>query len=410
VESRWLPSDMENSWEELESLVERHPRIVVGYGSRACLGGLGHAVAATLTTLQEMGASLSAMGPGYAEPWSLPGGVPESVKWSESPDLRPSSIARRLWLRWRVGRLVLLHDQRLGAWIANRMAPSSTDMLYTFTQIGLESIQRAHEFGIPVVLENPNGHVRNFQDVYAREASRLFGIRYTGHPHRRMVERVEEEYRLADKIRVYSEWAKNNLMEFGIPADKVWVLPHPIDITRFHPTSSRPPAEGPLRLCFVGSLCLRKGFWYLLRAMRLLGPQATSLEIVGATGGRHSARLFEEERRGLHVTDAPGDPRGAYQQAEVFVAPTLEDGFGFVVAEAMASGLPVIVTDACGAKDWVVPGRSGWIVPAGDVEALASAIEEAYAARPVLAEMGRFARQDVLERVEECSRSRKKVG
>jgi hypothetical protein len=49
-------------------------------------------------------------------------------------------------------------------------------------------------------------------------------------------------------------------------------------------------------------------------------------------------------------------------------------------------------------------------VPAGDVKALASAIEEAYAARPVLAEMGRFARQDALERVEECFRSRKKVG
>jgi glycosyltransferase involved in cell wall biosynthesis len=96
---------------------------------------------------------------------------------------------------------------------------------------------------------------------------------------------------------------------------------------------------------------------------------------------------------------APGDPQPAYQDAEVFVLPSLEDGFGYVVAEAMASGLPVVVTDQCGAAEWVTPERNGWIVPTRSPEAIANALRHALAQRGDLDEMGRAARSAVVERM-----------
>jgi glycosyltransferase involved in cell wall biosynthesis len=126
--------------------------------------------------------------------------------------------------------------------------------------------------------------------------------------------------------------------------------------------------------------------------MRALGPRHVSLEIVGATGDRHSARLFADECKGLMVTCAPGDPLPAYRRADVFVLPSLEDGFGLVVGEAMACGLPVIVSSECGASECVDTDVDGWVVQAGQVESLAEALETAIRRRQDLPAMGRQAR------------------
>jgi glycosyltransferase involved in cell wall biosynthesis len=95
---------------------------------------------------------------------------------------------------------------------------------------------------------------------------------------------------------------------------------------------------------------------------------------------------------------APGDPVPSYRSADLFVFPSLEDGFGYVVAEAMACGLPVIVTDACGAAEWVTPD-AGWIVPARSTEALANALDAARGQRARLSEMGAAARQTIIRRM-----------
>jgi glycosyltransferase involved in cell wall biosynthesis len=138
-------------------------------------------------------------------------------------------------------------------------------------------------------------------------------------------------------------------------------------------------------------LDLRKGFVYLLRAGRIAGPTKFRFEFVGATGDRGSKALLARERVGLDVIVKPGDPVMAYHRAELFVLPSLEDGFGFVVAEAMSCGVPVVVTDQCGAAEWVRPGESGWVIPAGDEEALAAVLGEALARRNRLVDMGRAA-------------------
>jgi glycosyltransferase involved in cell wall biosynthesis len=179
-----------------------------------------------------------------------------------------------------------------------------------------------------------------------------------------------------------------------------------VNLDRFAPAPAPRAAAGPLRVCYVGTLDLRKGFVYLLRAARMLGADHVALEMVEATGDRGSKALLARERVGLNLTVRPGDPAPAYQRAEVFVLPSLEDGFGFVTAEAMASGLPVIVTDQCGSAEWVRPGDSGWVVRAGDAGALAAALDAALARRSKLGEMGRVARASI-EQLDPASMARR---
>lgn len=210
-----------------------------------------------------------------------------------------------------------------------------------------------------------------------------------------MVDRVEREYKLAQRIRVSSEWSKRSMIEGGVSGEKITAIGQPIDLNRFKAALRKPFAEGPLRICFVGSLDLRKGFVYLLRAIRAVGSERVELRIVGATGDRWCRRLFENEGRDLNLRCVPGDPVPTYHWAELLVLPTLEDGFGFVVPEAMVTGLPVIVTEACGAAELVRPGSTGWIVSSANVAELTTAIAEALARRIELSGMGSMAHTEV---------------
>lgn len=371
--------------------------VAVVYGLKAGLGGLGVQSANALAGLATGNAPVHAFGPGRVREWPLPGEVP-AVNWHESPVFVPPWAARYTWLRWRTGRLQFQHNRRLGSWAAVQVERLQPEHCYVFTQVGLETLKWARRAGIPTVLESPNGHIRDFRAVYETESLRWCGMRYWGHPSLAMLERVEEEYHLADRIRVSSEWAKASIAARGVPANKIYVFQQPLNLLRFYPRANNVASDGPLRVCYVGSLDLRKGFPYLLRAIRLMGADRVSLEIMGATGDRCCRRLFARERVGLRFKCHPGDPIPAYHAAEIFVLPTLEDGSPFAAAEAMACGLPVIVTENCGAAEWVRPGHTGWIVPAKNAEALAGALEDALRRRKDLAIMGQLARTDVERR------------
>jgi glycosyltransferase involved in cell wall biosynthesis len=268
---------------------------------------------------------------------------------------------------------------------------------YAFTGVALDAFEHVEQRGLPRVLDSPNGHIRAFREVIDREARDLLRTSDLGHPTRHMVERIEREYALATKVRVASHLAKRSLVAGGVTDEKIHVSDLEVDIERFSPSPSKSDSK-EFRVCYAGSVDLRKGVVYLLRAIRKLGPGVT-LRIVGATGSRAVRTLFDAESAGLRVTMSPGDPVPAYRAADVFALPSLEDGFGYVAAEAMACGLPVIVTDACGASEWVTADETGWIVPARSTEGLATALETARSRKGRLREMGEEARHSIVTRM-----------
>jgi glycosyltransferase involved in cell wall biosynthesis len=367
--------------------------LAVVYGTAIGVGGLGLQVGNAIAELAGQARKVVAIGPGLA-PAALPARTVERVDWRTSPVVLPDSASRHTWLRWLIGRRQYLHDTRLGKWAAGQVAEARPELCYCFTQVALETLRWANAAGVRCVVESPNGHLRNFREVYVRETRRWGGHRYLGHPTEPMVRRVEEEYARADVIRVSSDWAKQTFIDQGLAADRVVVVPQSPVALEVAATGARATGDGPLRVCFVGSLDLRKGFVYLLRAVRRVGASRLSLTLVGGTVDRHTRRLLAREVAGLDVRVAPGDPSPAYRDAELFVLPTLEDGSPFVVFEAMAAGLPLVVTDQCGNYPLIRPGESGWVVPAGDDGALAAALADAVAHRADLAVMGARARAD----------------
>lgn len=318
-----------------------------------------------------------------------------AVTWINSPSVIPSWVRRYTWLRWRHGLLTEMGDRRLGVWAAQELARLRPHSCYLFTQVALESLSWCRREGVPSSLDNPNGHIRNFHEIVERESERWFGKKSREHPSAGTVERVEEEYRMADRIRVYSEWGKACMQRYGVPAEKLHVLRQTVNLERFRPAPARASGDGPLRVCYVGSLDLRKGFVYLLQAIRALGHRHVKLRMVGATGDRECARLLARERAGLDIEVMPGESVPLYQNSELLVIPTLEDGLPFVLVEGLACGLPVIVTREAGAAECVREGESGWVIPPADTAALATALEQALAHRRDLWDMGQLARADV---------------
>jgi glycosyltransferase involved in cell wall biosynthesis len=364
--------------------------VAVVYGARAGLGGLGLQSLNAVTDVAAVAGRVLAVGPGPAAGVTAGG----CIDWHDLPPMVSPFVRRWSWLRWQAGRLQQLADGRLGKAAAERVARARPACCYCFTQVALETLRWANRAGVPAVLESPNGHLRDFRAVYVREATRLGAGVYRGHPSEAMVERVEEEYARADRIRVSSEWARASLVAGGVPADKVVVVPQRPSARGFSPPTGRLPPAGSLRVCFVGTLDLRKGFTYLLRAARRWGAGRVALRLVGGTVDRPTRRLLERERAGLDVTVAPGEPLPHLHWAELFVLPTLEDGSPFAVVEAMAAGVPLVVTDACGNASLVRPGETGWVVPAGDEDALVAALSQAFTRRAELAGMGAAARTD----------------
>jgi glycosyltransferase involved in cell wall biosynthesis len=364
-------------------------RVALVYPVPLSPGGLAVQSANVVAALLDPRVDLVAVGPGViAWPRRAPRREPA---WCEVRVARPRWSSWR-WLRSFTGAAQWTYDVRLGRAAAKRLDRLRPEAVYAFTQVGLESLEWARAHRIPTILESPNGHIRHFRSIYVNEHDAWCQGAYRGHPSPDMVQRVEQEYTLADRIRVSSEWARESLTAGGVAPGKISVLQQPVDLETYQPPASRAAGDGPLRVVFVGTLDLRKGFVYLLDAVRATG-RAVSLDIVGATVDRCTRQLLAAHSDGLDVTVRSGDPRPAYHRAELAVVPSLEDGSPFAAAEAMSCGLTLVTTDCCGAREWVQPGVTGWVVEGRSADAIARALDEALAGRDRLAAMGAAARR-----------------
>jgi glycosyltransferase involved in cell wall biosynthesis len=195
---------------------------------------------------------------------------------------------------------------------------------------------------------------------------------------------------------VSSTWAAASTAREIVQSAKIVVVDQPIDLERFHPPPAR-QSSATFNVVMVGSLDVRKGVLHLLRAARRV-RSPLRLTLVGGTGNRQMKLALRRESKGLEMVLAPGNPVPAYHSADISVLPSIEDGFGFVVAEAMACGLATIVTDQSGSAEWVREANAGWVIPAGQDAAIADVLEEACAKRAELGAMGASARRYVEQR------------
>ena len=132
------------------------------------------------------------------------------------------------------------------------------------------------------------------------------------------------------------------------------------------PTPLKPDGE-PLRVLFLGQVNLRKGIPYLLEAARLI--KNIQVEIAGPIAIADQFVVKAPPNVRFHGAVTRDRVREFYREADVFVLPTISDGFALTQIEAMAHGLPVITTPHCGQV--VTDGLDGFVIPARDSAALA---------------------------------------
>src|SRR5579884_1201710 len=224
----------------------RSRRVALVYGVPVGAGGLGVQIASAIQGLAIEGVELHLFGPGRTGRWPFPG-PPPAAHWHPAPPLIARWRAQFTWLRWWSGRLMLANSRRIGRWAADEIGKIAPDCCYVFTHVGLETLRRARAAGIPTVLDSPNGHIRNFRRVIDN-AARPYRARFRGHPNHKMIERVEAEYRLADRIRVSSRWSRDSLAAGGVEGREIGVFEQPVNLERFCPAAAWPAQSGPLRV------------------------------------------------------------------------------------------------------------------------------------------------------------------
>ena len=186
--------------------------------------------------------------------------------------------------------------------------------------------------------------------------------------------RREDEWAVADLVMVNSEWTKAALIRQGVPADKIVIVPLAYEAPLVESRRSRVEnSRRTLRVLFLGQVILRKGIQYLIEAAKLLKDEAIHFDIVGPVGISDKAVASAPSNMTFHGPVGRDRTQRFYQEADLFVLPTLSDGFAITQLEAMAHGLPVIATPNCG--EVVTDGVDGLIVPASDSNALAEAFQ-----------------------------------
>jgi len=185
------------------------------------------------------------------------------------------------------------------------------------------------------------------------------------------------EYELADIIYVNSEYTRSSFIEAGFAEWKLKRYNLKVS-TRFNRPREIPDDE-VFRIVYVGAISVGKGVPVLLEAFSRMKARDIRLYLVGGWSSRAMKTYMQQwMARDRRITAAPGDPLPLYLTADVCVHPTYEDGFAYAPAEAMACGLPVIVTEDTGMKELITEGEDGFIVPTGDVGALVDRLEFLY--------------------------------
>ncbi len=210
-------------------------------------------------------------------------------------------------------------------------------------------------------------------------------------------QRLCEEPQLAAHTLVASSFTKQTLVEHGIAPEAVTVIPYGVDCARFSPGPRRGKLDGPLELLFVGRINQRKGIRYLLDALRLLrasaGPGEVHLTICGRVVDSLAVFQGFEDQVTIRPSVSAEALIEAYRAADLFVFPSVGEGFGQVLLESLACGLPVLSTTRTAAPDLIREGVEGWVVEPGRAEPLAEHIAWALRHREALHAMREPARR-----------------
>jgi glycosyltransferase involved in cell wall biosynthesis len=251
------------------------------------------------------------------------------------------------------------------------------DVVYAYEDGALHSFTEAKKLDVCCFYDLPIGYWRSARRLLEEERTQkpAWANTITGfNDSAKKLEKKDAELALADHIIVASSFTKQTLNEYPGVLAPITVIPYgfpPVVTGRIYTNAE----NRSLKLLFVGSLSQRKGIANLLEAVALLGD-AVCLTIVGHKAVEDCQPLNDGLKRHHYIPSLPHDSiLQLMQEHDVFVFPSLFEGFGLVITEAMSQGTPVITTNRTAGADLIVHGENGWLVEAGSTHALRESIE-----------------------------------
>ncbi len=256
----------------------------------------------------------------------------------------------------------------------------------------LHSIRRAKALGMKTVIERGSSHMLTQLELL-REEYELQGCSLPSY-HHGVTNKELQEYEEADYVCIPSLFVKRTFLERGVPEEKLIHNPYGVDLTHFHPI---PKEDNIFRVIYCGALSIQKGISYLLKAFYNLKLPHAELWLIGSPQQETLALFKKYELANIlrKGTFPEFELHKLYSQGSVFCMPSIQDGFGMVLCQAAACGLPLISTTNTGGEDLIEDGKDGYIVPIRDVDALKEKILYLYENQEFCLEMGHAARKKV---------------
>jgi glycosyltransferase involved in cell wall biosynthesis len=191
------------------------------------------------------------------------------------------------------------------------------------------------------------------------------------------LEHLNEESVLADQIIVASSYSKQTLIDNNISPDKITIIPYGVDANSFQPKLKYDEHNGKIKLVFVGQMIQRKGLVYLFDAIKILNSKNIELTLIGR--GVIDTTLINEYKKyfniNIKINISQIELVNELHLSDLLIFPSLVEGFGHVILEAMSIGLPVLCTSNTAGPDLFVNGDEGIIVPIRSAEAIAEKID-----------------------------------
>ena len=242
--------------------------------------------------------------------------------------------------------------------------------IYAYEDLALQTFSIAKKYNIKCLYDLPIGYWRAMRSLLNEERGKnpAWAMTLGGfNDSEKKLERKDKELQLADKIYVASSFTKKTLEMYPGKLADVEVIPYgfpPVNIQRKYDDIKK----RKIKVLFVGGLSQRKGLSYFFEAIKGLEDKIEAT-VVGRGNLDTCPALKEALAKVNYIPSLPHDKiLKLMANQDLFIFPSLFEGFGLVITEAMSQGTPVITTDRTCGPDIMHNGIDGWIVEAGNTK------------------------------------------
>lgn len=301
----------------------------------------------------------------------LPRNKVQTFPWLHVPEVMLNRAGVRS--KWLYDQLGYANALAFDEWTLRRIPPC--DAFIAISGAGLKTGRLIQQRGGKFICDRGSTHIR-YRAELIEEEHRRWGVLEGAKDDPRDLAREEAIYDTADAITIPSSYSRRTYIERGIPPEKIHMLPYGVLLDRFQKVAE-PPTDS-FEVLYVGRISLPKGFPYLLQAFASLRVPNKHLTVIGGVipGFESVLEKLPQDSVTYTGTMPQAQLKERMSRSHVLVMPSLDDGFGMVMNQAMACGCPVIATTNTGAEDLFTEGVEGFTVPIRDPAAMADRMQQ----------------------------------